>query len=208
MAAALRSDQRSTCTCLRCHFRHSLAHLESWGRSKTLSTTTWSIGAVLQWLHCQCLRTTLEREIRVQDGDQGGAEEGTSVFPTRYECIQTKLFKLAGIAGKLQLSDMADTLAAAEGVFGHGQRPSPFYLGCPRREKHLRLYVCSYKMMRTDRLCRAFYHCEYYRILSEMRLLNDRQRGPSDSPYAGGEYHGLIMFPNDYRTLWMFSCCS
>jgi hypothetical protein len=32
------------------------------------------------------------------------------------------------------------------------------------------------------------------------------QRGPPDSPYAGGEYHGLIMFPNDYREY--FGKCS
>ena len=25
------------------------------------------------------------------------------------------------------------------------------------------------------------------------------QRGPPDTPYHGGEYHGLIWFPSDYR---------
>lgn len=33
--------------------------------------------------------------------------------------------------------------------------------------------------------------------------LNDRpplflQRGPDDSPFAGGEYHGVLLFPPEY----------
>jgi hypothetical protein len=36
--------------------------------------------------------------------------------------------------------------------------------------------------------------------LSLTGLDTDSQRGPPDTPYAGGEYHGLIWFPSDYRT--------
>jgi ubiquitin-conjugating enzyme E2 J2 len=32
-----------------------------------------------------------------------------------------------------------------------------------------------------------------------IKCSTDIQRGPPDSPYAGGEYHGLIWFPSDYR---------
>ncbi|EJT52785.1 hypothetical protein A1Q2_04850 [Trichosporon asahii var. asahii CBS 8904] len=37
---------------------------------------------------------------------------------------------------------------------------------------------------------------------SGLRVKLIHQRGPPDSPYAGGEYHGLIWFPPDYREFW------
>lgn len=48
---------------------------------------------------------------------------------------------------------------------------------------------------------RALYHCENLQRYFHRRIIlpfPHVQRGPPDSPYAGGEYHGLIMFPSEY----------
>lgn len=79
--------------------------------------------------------------------------------------------------------------------------PPPFIWAVPEEKNIL---DCECRVRSAPRLwwceannsCRAFHHCELATHCYRLTL----QRGPPDTPYAGGEYHGLIWFPSDYRT--------
>jgi ubiquitin-protein ligase len=48
---------------------------------------------------------------------------------------------------------------------------------------------------------RALHNSESFCCIGRGRLLRCVvivQRGPPDSPFAGGEYHGMLMFPSEY----------
>ena len=44
---------------------------------------------------------------------------------------------------------------------------------------------------------RELHHCTSG-IISGSASADIPQRGPPDSPYAGGEYHGVLLFPSEY----------
>ena len=82
--------------------------------------------------------------------------------------------------------------------------PPPFIWACPEEKNIL---DCELPLISpAERGSLACYlqgissssalHCT--RLMSKLTYA---QRGPPDTPYAGGEYHGLIWFPSDYRQL-------
>ncbi len=77
-------------------------------------------------------------------------------------------------------------------------------MGCTRRERHLNLCAYSIPTSRISLLTsnREFYHRTSAQAGNTRRLADAAnflsQHGPPDSPFVGGEYHGVLMFPSEY----------
>jgi ubiquitin-conjugating enzyme E2 J2 len=76
--------------------------------------------------------------------------------------------------------------------------PPPFIWACPEENNILNCKLPLPQLL-AELIDRAFY-CRKLISLVITWVGADSKRGPPDTPYAGGEYHGLIWFPSDYRT--------
>lgn len=58
--------------------------------------------------------------------------------------------------------------------------------------------VCEWHGTQLTGSCRELHHCALFPLACDRPLLTFPQRGPPDSPFAGGEYHGVLLFPSEY----------
>lgn len=83
--------------------------------------------------------------------------------------------------------------------------PPPFIWAVPEENNILTCEYTGWFGGRPAHLkpCRELHHCTSgltcYMYLSALKWLPlGVQRGPLDSPFAGGEYHGVLLFPSEY----------
>ena len=80
------------------------------------------------------------------------------------------------------------------------KEPPPFVWAAPDEKN-----ILTCESARTSPVCPAHRHGPrelHYRTsrdgLGGALRADVQQRGPPDSPFAGGEYHGVLLFPSEY----------
>lgn len=80
------------------------------------------------------------------------------------------------------------------------REPPPFVWAAPDEKDILTctLIVTVGRGTNADYPCRELHHRGSHQYIMLPHGLTSLQRGPPDSPYTGGEYHGVLLFPSEY----------
>lgn len=80
------------------------------------------------------------------------------------------------------------------------REPPPFVWALPDEKNILacEYLVCVVYGSQCSMRCRALHSGTLTPYESIHNVTHLQQRGPPDTPFAGGEYHGVLLFPSEY----------